>query len=108
MDRRAFCSLLGVSLMGAGQGCRRQPPEAPEAGLARLLNLRAAETSWLQALPPQDRQALYDALTAGKPLSAHAVDLLMKVLGRRERLFAYVGYPPTTNSLSVCNGLLRE
>jgi hypothetical protein len=108
MDRRAFCSLVAASIVGAGQGCGRRPGEAPEAGLVRLLNLQPAETPWLDALSPRDRQALYDALTAGKPISEHGVDLLMKVLGRRERLFAYVGYPPATNSLSACNGLLRE
>jgi hypothetical protein len=103
-----FCWLLGAPLVGAGEGCRRRSAETAEAGLARLLNLDAAETRWLDALSPQDRRKLYDALTAGRALPAGTADLLMKVFGRRERLFAYVGYPPVTNSLSVCNGLLRE
>ena len=34
--------------------------------------------------------------------------LLMKVLGRRERLFPYVGYPPLPNRVTACDGLLRE
>jgi hypothetical protein len=109
MNRRTFCSLVGVSLVGgAGQGCRRQPPETPEAGLARLLKLQPSEMPWLDVLSPKERRELHDALAAGKALSTRGTDLLMNLLGRRERLFAYVGYPPVTNSLSVCNGLLRE
>jgi hypothetical protein len=109
MNRRTFCSLVGASLVGgAGQACRQSPPETPEAGLVRLLNLSPDETRWLDVLSPADRRDLHAALASGEPLTARAVDLLMKVLGRRERLFAYVGYPPVTNSLSVCNGLLRE
>jgi hypothetical protein len=109
MNRRTFCSLVGASLVGgAGQGCRRQPPETPEAGLARLLNLEADEARWLDVLSGPERRDLHAALASGKPLAARDVDLLMKALGRRERVFAYVGYPQVTNSLSVCNGLLRE
>jgi len=40
--------------------------------------------------------------------SKQTIDLLMKVLGRRERLFPYVGYPPLPNRVTACDGLLRE
>jgi hypothetical protein len=86
-----------------------RPTESPEDGLARLLGLEPIERSWLLALSPVERRSLHSALLSPteRP-TRHTVDLIMKVVGRRERLFPYVGYPPLPNRLSACDGLLRE
>jgi hypothetical protein len=73
-----------------------------------LLGLRPDEAAWLGVLGENEQIALRDALAKSGSPSAHTIELLMKVLGRRERLFPYVGYPPLPNHLTACDGLLRE
>jgi hypothetical protein len=108
MNRRIFCRIVTGSLV-AGATCARPPSESANAGLTRILGLGAAEREWLRSLSPAEQQELYAALTSPRERrSARTIDLLMKVVGRRERLFAYVGYPPLPNRLSACDGLLRE
>jgi hypothetical protein len=108
MNRRIFCRIVTGSLV-AGAACTRPPAESANAGLIRILGLGAAEREWLQSLSAAEQQELYAALTSpDERRSARTIDLLMKVMGRRERLFAYVGYPPLPNRLSACDGLLRE
>lgn len=108
MDRRSFCQIVTSSLI-AGAGCTRRPAESPRDGLARILGLSPAERDWLQSLSSAEQQELYAMLTSSDDRRApHTIELLMKVIGRRERLFAYVGYPPLPNRLSACDGLLRE
>ena len=96
VDRRRFCAALAAALVGA---CSKAPPPSadPKVDLARSL-----------ALQPEQR-TLRDALLSGQDApSRRTVDLLMKVIGRRERLFAYVGYPSRANGLTACDGLIRE
>jgi hypothetical protein len=108
MDRRIFCRIVTGSLV-AGVACARQPGESAADGLARILGLGAAEREWLHSLSAAEQQELYANLTTSDvPRSRRTIELLMKVIGRRERLFAYVGYPPLPNRLSACDGLLRE
>ena len=106
LDRRGFCALLAGSL-AAGAGCS-EPADPATTALPRLLGLAPSQANWITALTEHEQQQLREALVRrGKP-SPQTIDLLMKVLGRRERLFPYVGYPPLPNRLSACDGLLRE
>lgn len=108
MNRRLFCRILSSTLV-AGAACTRHVAESAQEGLVRLLGLAPSEHDWLQSLSAAEQQELYSALTSSQERgSARTIDLLMKVVGRRERLFAYVGYPPLPNRLSACDGLLRE
>ena len=107
VDRRSFCLTIAASL-GTGAACSPVPAEAPRAGLVRLLGLSGAEEVWIDALSPEEQRELHEAIRApgGRP-SARTVDLVMKVLSRRERLFAYVGYPELPR-VGMCDGLIRE
>lgn len=108
MNRRVFWRIVTGSL-AAGAACSKLPAENATVGLTRILGLGAAEHDWLQSLSAAEQQELYAALISPEQRgSARAIDLLIKVMGRRERLFAYVGYPPLPNRLSACDGLLRE
>ena len=108
MDRRSFCQIVTGSLIAA-TGCTRRPAESASDGLVRILGLGPAEREWLQALSAAEQQELHATLTSsGDRRTPRTIELLMKVIGRRERLFAYVGYPPLPNRLSACDGLLRE
>jgi hypothetical protein len=106
LDRREFCALLAVSLAAA---CARRPaPSAdPRADLVAALDLRDGESAWLDVLAPDEQRALRDDLFRGDA-GARSAELLMRVLGRRDRLFAYVGYPVLPDRLTACDGLLRE
>jgi hypothetical protein len=109
INRRLFCQSLGIALTTLGAGLT--PVEAAQTQpdrLARILGLEGAEVAWLADLTPAERATLLAALTAGKPLPRRAVDLLYQVIGRRERLFQYVGYRPLPNRLTACDGLIRE
>jgi hypothetical protein len=107
VDRRSFCLTLAASLGTAG-ACSPSRIEEPRPGLVRLLGLTGAEETWLDALSAAEQRELHDALTApGRRASRRTVGLVMKVLGRRERLFAYVGYPELQR-VGVCDGLIRE
>jgi hypothetical protein len=108
MNRRIFCRIVSSSLV-AGAACTRTPAEGANQGLVRILGLGPAERDWLRSLSAAEQQELYAALTSSQERrSARTIELIMKVVGRRERLFAYVGYPPLPNRLSACDGLLRE
>jgi hypothetical protein len=108
MDRRSFCQIVTGSLV-AGIACTRQPGETASDGLVRILGLGPAEREWLRSLSAAEQQELYANLTSSDDhRSPRTTELLMKVIGRRERLFAYVGYPPLPDRLSACDGLLRE
>lgn len=109
MNRRMFCQSLGVALatLSAGAG----PVDAalpPHDRLARLLGLKDTEIAWLNDLSAVEQRALLASLTSSARPSPKAIDLLYKVIGRRERLFQYVGYRPLPNRLTACDGLIRE
>ena len=106
LDRRGFCALLAGGL-AAGTGCS-EPGDPAATALPRLLGLAPSEAGWIMALTEHEQQQLREALVQRGNPSPRTIDLLMKVLGRRERLFPYVGYPPLPNRLSACDGLLRE
>jgi hypothetical protein len=104
IDRRNFCALLAGGLVA---GCTA-PDDPVATSLPRLLGLAPSEASWIAALTDREQQQLRDALVRRGPASPDTIELLMKVLGRREHLFPYVGYPPLPNHLTACDGLLRE
>jgi hypothetical protein len=107
VDRRSFCLTIAAALGTAG-ACAPVPTEEPRAGLVRLLGLTGAEEAWLDALSADEQRELHAAINApGGRASPRAVDLLMKVLSRRERVFAYVGYPELQR-VGMCDGLIRE
>jgi hypothetical protein len=106
IDRRDFWVLLAGGLM-ASASCS-VPVDPAATALPRLLGLSPSELSWLAALNEPEQQQLRDALLSRGQPTPQTIELLMKVLGRRERLFPYVGYPPLPNSLTACDGLLRE
>jgi hypothetical protein len=105
MDRRAFFVALSASL-AAAPACTRRDAD-PRAGLLRLLELTPTETVWLATLTEAEQAELYEALVTATP-SPRAVQLMVKLLGSRDRLFEYVGYPVLPNRLNGCDGLLRE
>jgi hypothetical protein len=109
LNRRLFCQSLGIALATLGAGLH--PADAAQAQrdrLARILGLEGSEVAWLADLTASERGTLLGALSAGTPLPRRAADLLYKVIGRRERLFQYVGYRPLPNRLTACDGLIRE
>ena len=106
IGRRNFCALLAGGL-AAGAGCS-EPADPAATALPRLLGLGPSETNWITALTEHEQEQLREALVRRGDPSPQTIDLLMKLLGRRERLFPYVGYPPLPNRLSACDGLLRE
>ena len=109
MNRRLFCRSLAIALATLGVGPRAANAEQSTLDqLARVLGLKGAEVAWLNDLSPRERSALLSALTSRARPSRATVDLLYRVLGRRERLFQYVGYPPLPNRLTACDGLIRE
>jgi hypothetical protein len=109
MNRRLFCRSLGIVLatLGVATGAADAAPPTLER-LAQVLGLEGAEVAWLNDLSDRERSALLAALTSRTRPSRATVDLLYRVLGRRERLFQYVGYPPLPNRLTACDGLIRE
>jgi hypothetical protein len=108
LDRRAFWKSLFLGLSAAAAaGAAPSPGQSTHDQLADLLGLKGDEVRWLGDLKPPQQATLLQALRAGRPAS-DTVALLYRVLGRRERLFAYVGYPPLPNRLVACDGLIRE
>lgn len=108
LNRRAFCQSLAAALSAAAASAQPTGSEPAHAALAQLLGLQGEELRWLDALKPPQQRALLAALRAGGRPGRQTVDLLYRVIGRRERLFAYVGYPPLSNRLIACDGLIRE
>ena len=74
-----------------------------------MLGLQTSgERAWLEALNEPEQRELYDALRASvQQPTRRTVDLVLKVISRRERLFAYVGYPELQR-VGICDGLIRE
>jgi hypothetical protein len=107
-DRRAFLqSALAVPGV-AWAGCRRSRPLAEE--LALRLGLHSDQRAWLNDLTAEQQRDVLSALSPGasRKVQARAERLLMKVIGPRDRLFSFVGYPPTARQRTVCDGLLHE
>ena len=109
MDRRGFCQSLALTLATLGASARpTDAAQTPRDRLAGVLGLEAGEIAWLNDLTALEQRALLSSLTAGAKPSPKAIDLLYRVIGRRERLFQYVGYRPLPNRLTACDGLIRE
>jgi hypothetical protein len=109
MNRRAFWQSLAAALSTAGLAATQPDAAAsPHQALARILGLRDGEIRWLDDLSAAQQKTLLAGLTAGGRPSRQTVDLLYRLLGRRDRLFPYVGYPPLPNRLTACDGLIRE
>jgi hypothetical protein len=108
LDRREFWKSLFLGLSAAAVAAAAPAPrQSTEDQLADVLGLTADEVRWLGDLKPPQQVTLLQALRAGRA-DPDTVALLYRVLGRRERLFAYVGYPPLLNRLVACDGLIRE
>lgn len=109
MNRRVFCQSLGATLATLSAGARpADAAQTPRDRLASVLGLAGAEVAWLTDLSAAEQGALLSALTSTARPSRRTIDLLYRVIGRRERLFQYVGYPPLPNRLIACDGLIRE
>ena len=109
MNRRLFFKSLGIALATLGVAPGSADAAQPTLDrLAQVLGLEGAEVAWLNDLSPPERSTLLAALTSRTRPSRATVDLLYRILGRRERLFQYVGYPPLPNRLTACDGLIRE
>jgi hypothetical protein len=107
LNRREFVLAVAAAAASA-QGCSSQPDEPARATLVRLLGLRENQARWVDALSPAQQDELRTLLLEPKPQARRqTIELLMKVIGRRERLFAYVGYPALPQ-LGACDGLIRE
>jgi hypothetical protein len=78
--------------------------------LSGLLGLRPGQESWLGDLTPLEQAELRRALGEGgrRPVAPRTVQLLARVLGRRSRLYDFLGYPQVQDQRSVCDGLMRE
>jgi len=107
LDRRAFCLALAGSL-SAVEACSRAPEEPARDVIVRFLGLTGTEQRWVDALTPPQQEELRARLANPSQLAERqTIELLMKILGRRERLFAYVGYPALPR-VGACDGLIRE
>ena len=108
---RVFCRSLALALATLGASARpADAAETPRDRLARVLGLEGAEIAWLNDLYCSEQQrALLSALTAaGRHRAKPGRPRCYRVIGRRERLFQYVGYRPLPNRLTACDGLIRE
>jgi len=108
VNRRTFCAGIATAALASGQACSSAPDESVPDGLARLLGLYTPrERAWLQTLSGSEQRELYEALRASGRPTRRMVDLVLKVISRRERLFAYIGYPELPRA-GICDGLIRE
>jgi hypothetical protein len=108
VNRRTFCAGIVTAALAGGQACSSGPQESVSDGLVRLLGLHTTrERAWLKTLSRAEQGELYDALRAPGPPTSRTIDLVLKVISRRERLFAYIGYPELPRA-GMCDGLIRE
>lgn len=106
-DRRRFIALMTCAAGAAWSGCQTRPLTKDD--LVALLDLRDSELEWVSELSQEQVTALCEGLTAVEGAQrARAIELAVKILTRRERLVAYVGYPPRAKITNVCDGLFRE
>jgi hypothetical protein len=107
LNRREFVLAVAASAASA-HACSRQPDEPARATLVRLLGLGEKQARWVDSLSPAQQEELRTLLLEPDPQARRqTIELLMKVIGRRDRLFAYVGYPALPQ-LGACDGLIRE
>ena len=107
LTRRSF--LLATALPAAASLSSCRQAGTPEEELTARLGLSADERSWIAALTPDDRAHLLATLSAGTADSdRRSRELLFGLVQPRDRLYAYVGYPPVNRRRSGCDGLLRE
>ena len=108
VNRRTFCTGIVTAALTGGQACSRAPEESVPDGLARLLGLHTTgERAWLETLSGAEQRELHDALRASGQPTRRTVDLVLKVISRRERLFARRAEPeqpgqPVRDALFRC------
>lgn len=107
--RRVFLRFAPILPVAALAACRRPAP-TPDEELTSLLQLRDGEKEWLASIREADRRELQAVLASGGDArqTRRAQDLLLRVIGPRDHLYAYVGYPKVPRRRSACDGLLRE
>jgi len=97
-----------ATALAAGEACSRTPAEPARDVIVRFLGLVGAQARWVDALTAAQQEELRERIVKPSPVpDRHTIELLMKILGRRERLFAYVGYP-ALEQIGACDGLIRE
>ena len=107
LNRREFCLAVAIAA-AAGEACTREPDEPARTALVRMLGLSGKQARWVDSLSPGQQEELRAQLLDPDPAARqHAIELLMKIFGRRDRLFAYVGYPALPH-VGACDGLIRE
>jgi hypothetical protein len=108
IGRRRFCLTVAAAPLTVTGACSKPPEPDPRTTLAVFLGLTGrGEASWLDVLSPPELGELQTLLTSPGRASKRSVDLVMKVISRRERLFEYVDYPPL-DRVGICDGLIRE
>lgn len=110
LDRRTVLHLV-IGLMSSaalGESAILEPADVET--LSRLLGLGPGQEHWLADLTPLEQGQLRAALAAGGQQEAApgTVQLLARVLGRRSRLYEFLGYPQAQDKRSMCDGLMRE
>lgn len=100
IDRRRLLLLLGGFLVACGGRSGGDLPS--RLGLDREME------SWLATLSHAQQAQLLSALEGDTAAIPGALDTLVRLLGPRSRLFAYVGYPEATDKMTLCDGLFRE
>jgi hypothetical protein len=106
LNRRALLRLLGGCTAAGLAGCAAE--ESPRDGIVRLLDLSGDERQWVDTLSDSEQRELHALLSGSDPAGPRAVRLIQKMIGRRSRLFAFVGYPQVPDRRNLCNGVIRE
>jgi hypothetical protein len=100
--------MVVAAALAAGEACSPSPAEPARDVIARFLGLAGAQARWVDALTAAQQEELRQRIVNPSPTpERHTIELLMKILGRRERLFAYVGYP-ALEQIGARDGLIRE
>ena len=110
LDRRTLLKLLGGSALSLDllTGCSTTEPLP--TSLTELLGLEGNEREWIADLTSSEQEELLEGLFVldNKPVSERTIELGLKVLSSRSRLFAFIQYPEVADERSVCDGLIRE
>jgi len=110
LDRRTVLQLVIGLMSSAALGQGAVLDQVDVSTLSSLLGLEPGQEKWLSDLTPPEQAELRRALREGgqRPVAPRTVQLLARVLGRRSRLYDFLGYPEVQDRRSVCDGLMRE